>query len=115
MISEMFAPADGHKVLNDGRREPRVHAAGTGKLTVMSDRENLAADVLDVSRWGLQLEVGAFIEPGGFIELQLRTITVSCEVARSQPIGLGRYRVGVLTGNVTELRQQQSVNDLVLV
>jgi hypothetical protein len=77
--------------------------------------ENLDADVLDVSRQGMQLEVGAFIESGSVIELRLRTISVSCEVAHSRPIGSGRYRLGVITGYVTALRHEESVNDLALV
>jgi hypothetical protein len=105
---ETCAPVEGDKSVNERRSEARVPAAGAGKLTVISPRslENLAADVLDVSRWGLQLEVGAFIESGSLVELQLRTITVSGEVAHSRPIGSGRHRVGISTGHVTELRSK---------
>ena len=106
-----------HIFPSDRRCEPRVPATGTGRLTVMGPRrlENLDADVLDVSRRGMQLEVGALLESGSVIDLRLRTISVSCEVAHSRPIGLGRYRVGVITGYVTALRQEQSVDDLALV
>src|SRR3989442_15293083 len=109
IMSDTGAPAEGHKFLNDRRSEPRVPAAGMGKLTVISPRslENLAADVLDVSRWGLQLEVDECIESGSSIELQLRTMTVWGEVAHFRPIGSGRYRVGVSTGWLTDLRQQE--------
>jgi len=119
MMSDTLAPAKDkrHILPSDRRSEPRVPATGTGKLTVMGPRrlENLDADVLDVSRRGMQLEVGAFLESGSVIELRLRTLSVSCEVAHSRLVGLGRYRVGVITGYVTALRQEQSVDELALV
>ena len=119
MMSDTLAPAkDKRNILpSDRRSEPRVPATGTGRLTVIAPRtlENLDADVLDVSRRGMQLEVGALLESGSLIELRLRTLSVSCEVAHSRPIGLGRYRVGVITGYVTALREDQSVDESALV
>ena len=117
MIFDTLVTAERHKLPNDRRSEPRVPATGTGRMTVIGPRtlEILEADVLDVSRRGMQLEVGALLESGSVIELRLRTISVSCEVAHSRPIGSGRYRVGVITGYVTALRQEQSENDLALV
>ena len=88
------------------RSAPRVPAAGTGELTVISPQgEKLNAMVLDVSRSGLQLEVGALIEFGSSIQLQLRTVTVLGKVTNCREIGSGRYRVGVLIAQVIEPAQ----------
>src|SRR5437667_230457 len=116
MMSDTLASAKDkrHIFPSDRRCEPRVPATGTGRLTVMGPRrlENLDADVLDVSRRGMQLEVGASLESGSVIELRRRTISVSREVAHFRPIGLGRRSVGVIKGHVPVVRDVPIVHDV---
>jgi hypothetical protein len=102
LMHNVCTPATLHKTFHDRRGEPRFIAGGTGEVTVISPHSlvKLSATVLDVSRSGLQLEVDVLIQSGSIIRLKLRTLSVSGEVARCMRIGSGRYRLGVLTGQV---------------
>ena len=91
------------------RREPRIPTAGVCDVVVISPRrgsEKLTGMVVDVSRSGLQLELGQLIESGSIIQVHLRTLSIFGQVAscrqNCRQNGSSRFRVGVVTGNIIE-------------
>jgi len=92
----------------DRRIEARILAEGNGYLKVTGAQASaeVAASIIDVSKSGLQVEVDEAIPPASTVEIRLRNVTVEGKVEYCQPQpGNGRYRVGVLTGRMTEPSQ----------
>lgn len=75
-----------------------------GELTVITPRrsERLPVKVLDVSRSGVQMEVGALLEYGSVIELQFRSLTVFGEVTSCEQFKARRYRASILVVSVID-------------
>jgi len=86
------------------RSEPRIPTAGVCDVVVISPptSEKLTGMVVDISRSGLQLELGKLIESGSIIEVHLRTLTIYGHVESCRHDGSSRFCVGVATGNVIE-------------
>src|SRR5438034_799522 len=100
---DVWAPTSYDAQLTD-RRSVRGRSSGMGELTVISPRrsEKLPVKVLDVSRSGLQIEVGSRLEFGSVIELQLRTLTVFGEVTSCEQTKSRRHRACILVVSVMD-------------
>ena len=86
------------------RSQPRIPTAGVCDVVVISPltSEKLPGMVVDVSRSGLQLELGQLIESGSIIQVHLRTLSIFGQVASCRQNGSSRFRVGIVTGNIIE-------------
>lgn len=86
------------------RRESRITTGGVCDIVVInpSSSERLTGMVVDVSRSGLQLELGKLIESGSIIEVQLRTLIISGQVESCRQHGSSCFRVGVITGRMID-------------
>jgi hypothetical protein len=82
------------------RKEPRFQSVGQGELTVVDSPETHTANVVDVSRSGLQVELASPVPAGSAVELKLKDVSVFAEVGdcRNQPTG--KYRLGLVTNKV---------------
>ena len=84
--------------------ESRVPASGTGCLTIFKHGVLMivTADVIDVSRSGLQLEVDEPIELGGKIETQTSATRFGGEVKDCRIRKVGSYHSAFHINNVFE-------------
>jgi hypothetical protein len=86
----------------DRRLEPRVLSQGTGEVTTDTGTKRNAT-IIDVSRSGVQIELDHPIAQAATIELQLSRMTVRGSVEHCRLHSNGRYRVGILTAQVSEI------------
>src|SRR5260370_1209208 len=86
------------------RSEPRFQSVGTACITVRGAETftKYLAAVTDVSRSGLQLEIGIPLQKGFQITVELGGMMVLGEVGNLRPWSGGQYRVGVLITLVTK-------------
>src|SRR5256885_13003533 len=84
------------------RSEPRFQSVGTACVTVLGAQTftKYFAAVMDVSRSGLQLEIGVPLQKGFQITIQLGGMMILGEIGNLRPWRGGRYRVGVVITGV---------------
>jgi hypothetical protein len=87
------------------RTETRVPTSGAARLAVLGDEPlDLAVSLIDVSRWGVQIESAQPIEPFTLVELHLKTLVLNGAVGRCRPHN-DRFRLGLRTTSLVDTPQ----------
>jgi hypothetical protein len=86
--------------------EARVPTSGEARLAVLGGEPpvDLPVSLIDVSRWGFQIESARPIEPFTLVELRLRTLVLNAAVGHCRPHH-DRYRLGLRTTSLVDTPQ----------
>ena len=98
----------------DRRSDPRSMTNGKGLVTALGAPTygTYATTIVDVSRSGLQLELGTPLQKGIQVKVEFRDLIVIGEVLNLRSHSVGRYRVGVLIREVAESHGTTSLRAL---
>lgn len=79
---------------NDRRKEQRFQATGICDITLFQECDQKAATVIDVSRSGLQIEIGEPLNPGASVQIRFKEAVFVGAVKNSRAHAAG-FRVGI--------------------
>jgi hypothetical protein len=110
-MNSLGSPGKRYSAWNDRRVGPRVPSQGLAQMTVLQTPNPtvLTATVIDVSRYGLQLEVDIPVQIASNVEISLKETIVMGLVGNCGRRPNGRFRIGVITGNLIEPARRQAV------
>ena len=103
-MPDSHAPIDGRRSSKERRKEPRFESKGLADLLVFNPPklDRLTARVINVSRFGFQIDLDGPVELASKVELRLREVIVSGVVTNCGPAPAGRYLAGIRTVEITD-------------
>jgi len=103
-MPDSHAPLSRRRASKERRKEPRFESAGLADLVILNPPklERLTARVVNVSRWGFQIDLDGMVEPDCKVELRLKEVIVSGVVTNCSPAAQGRFLAGIRTIEITD-------------
>src|SRR6185295_14692330 len=94
----------GWRPSKERRKEPRFESKGLADLVIVNPPklDRLTARVINVSRYGFQIDLDGPVEKDSKVELRLKEVIVCGVVTNCAPAGAGRFHAGIRTVEITD-------------